>query len=37
MKSEIWKKIKNYEDYYEISSDGKVISLDRISNNKLRI
>lgn len=36
MQSEIWKKIKDYEDFYEVSSIGKVRSLDRISNNKLR-
>lgn len=36
MKSEVWKSIFNYEDFYEISSLGVIKSKDRISNNKLR-
>lgn len=40
MKNEIWKDIKNYEGYYQISNFGRVRSLDRLiiySNGKRRI
>lgn len=36
MELEVWRKIKTYEDFYEISSFGRVRSLDRLSNNKIR-
>lgn len=36
MGSEVWKKIRGYEEFYEISSLGNVRSLDRISNNRRR-
>ena len=32
MENEIWKPVKNYEGYYEVSSYGRVKSLDRIIN-----
>ena len=31
--NEIWKPIKGYEDFYEISSFGRIRSLDRLTNN----
>ena len=31
---EIWKPIKNWEGYYEVSSKGRVRSLNRIINGK---
>lgn len=36
MESEVWRGIKGYENLYEISSFGRVRSLNRISNNRLR-
>jgi hypothetical protein len=33
---EIWKDIENYEGYYQISNFGKVRSLDRHVNNKIK-
>lgn len=33
MKEEIWKPVVGYEDLYEISSFGRVMSLERIVNN----
>ena len=30
MKNEVWKPVKGYEDFYEVSSEGRVRSVDRI-------
>src|SRR6266581_4818452 len=34
MENEIWKPVKNYELYYEVSNYGRVRSLDRLANGK---
>ena len=30
MKKEIWKPVKNYESYYEVSNEGNIRSIERI-------
>lgn len=33
--NEVWKAIKGYEEFYEVSNLGRVRSLDRLTNNPM--
>lgn len=37
MKDEVWKPVKGYEGFYEVSSEGRVLSVQRLdARGKLR-